>query len=94
MEISRRRLITGLVSFVAAPAIVRASSLMPVKAWVPRLGYPTMIMRDVWAYEGAYDAFPEFIGIKAGDAIFVTSDGETRLFHVAESDLWGSATIS
>lgn len=30
--INRRGLITGLISFVAAPAIVRASSLMPVKA--------------------------------------------------------------
>lgn len=30
--INRRSLITGLVSFVAAPAIVRASNLMPVKA--------------------------------------------------------------
>ena len=29
--INRRGLITGLISFVAAPAIVRASSLMPVK---------------------------------------------------------------
>jgi hypothetical protein len=28
---SRRSLITGLVSFMAAPAIVRAASLMPVK---------------------------------------------------------------
>jgi hypothetical protein len=32
MLISRRGLITGLASLVAAPAIVRASSLMPVKA--------------------------------------------------------------
>lgn len=31
VEPSRRRLITGLISFVAAPAIVRANSLMPVK---------------------------------------------------------------
>jgi len=30
--ISRRGLITGLVSFVAAPAIVRITSLMPVSA--------------------------------------------------------------
>ncbi len=30
--LSRRSLITGLVSLVAAPAIVRAGSLMPVKA--------------------------------------------------------------
>jgi hypothetical protein len=29
---NRRKLITGLVSLVAAPAIVRASSLMPVRA--------------------------------------------------------------
>jgi len=27
----RRQLLTGLVGFIAAPAIVRASSLMPVK---------------------------------------------------------------
>lgn len=30
---SRRGFITGLVSFVAAPAIVRVSSLMPVKVY-------------------------------------------------------------
>ncbi len=30
---SRRSFITGLVALVAAPAIVRASSLMPVKDW-------------------------------------------------------------
>jgi hypothetical protein len=30
--INRRGLITGLISFVAAPAIVRATSIMPVKA--------------------------------------------------------------
>ena len=30
---TRRGLITGLVSLLAAPAIVRASNLMPVKAW-------------------------------------------------------------
>ena len=29
---NRRGFITGLISFVAAPAIVRAGSLMPVKA--------------------------------------------------------------
>ena len=35
MILSRRSLITGLASFIAAPAIVRASSIMPVKAWAP-----------------------------------------------------------
>lgn len=34
VEISRRKLLTGLISFIAAPAIVRASALMPVKSTV------------------------------------------------------------
>jgi hypothetical protein len=38
-ELSRRSLITGLVSLVAAPAIVRATSLMPVKTIDPELVY-------------------------------------------------------
>ncbi len=33
--INRRSLITGLISLIAAPAIVRAGSLMPVKAMRP-----------------------------------------------------------
>jgi hypothetical protein len=35
MQITRRGLITGLAAFVAAPAIVRASSLMAVKPIAP-----------------------------------------------------------
>ena len=34
-NINRRSLITGLISFVAAPAIVRVESLMPVKVVKP-----------------------------------------------------------
>ncbi len=33
MIATRRSLITGLASLLCAPAIVRASSIMPVKAW-------------------------------------------------------------
>lgn len=36
---NRRKLITGLISFVAAPAIVRATSIMPIKALAP---YPAL----------------------------------------------------
>jgi hypothetical protein len=32
IETSRRSFITGLVSFVAAPAIVRAANIMPVRS--------------------------------------------------------------
>jgi hypothetical protein len=35
MQASRRTIITGLVSLIAAPAIVRADSIMPIKAWKP-----------------------------------------------------------
>jgi hypothetical protein len=31
----RRRFLTGLVSLLAAPAVVRADSLMPIKVWRP-----------------------------------------------------------
>lgn len=33
-ELARRSFITGLIALVAAPAIVRAGSLMPVKTYV------------------------------------------------------------
>ena len=36
--INRRGLITGLISFVAAPAIVKATSIMPIKS--ERIWYP------------------------------------------------------
>ena len=33
MPLSRRKLLGALTAFIAAPAIVRVASLMPVKAW-------------------------------------------------------------
>ena len=42
MLLSRRGLLTGLVGLVAAPAIVRVSSLMPVKA-LPEVGEQLVI---------------------------------------------------
>jgi hypothetical protein len=43
---SRRSLIIGLVSLVAAPAIVRASSLMPVKALLTEEELAVAFMRS------------------------------------------------
>lgn len=37
IELPRRKFITGLASLIAAPAIVRASSLMPVKLFKPSM---------------------------------------------------------
>lgn len=45
--INRRGLITGLISFVTAPAIVRASSLMPVKA----IKLPVLHIGDIVTFE-------------------------------------------
>lgn len=45
---SRRSLITGLVSFLAAPAVVRAASLMPVKA----------LPEAAFEYSGYYSVIP------------------------------------
>jgi hypothetical protein len=48
MLISRRGLITGLAGFLAAPAIVRASSLMPVTVWAePLVVGPEMTATEV-----------------------------------------------
>lgn len=45
IETSRRGFITGLVALVAAPAIVRAGSLMPVKPFVDEAAI-TRAMQD------------------------------------------------
>lgn len=61
--ISRRGLITGLVSFVAAPAIVRAASLMPVKAFeldldaVLRACHESILKEMQIAYSNLYLGF-------------------------------------
>lgn len=51
---NRRELITGLISLVAAPAIVRAGSLMPVKMMLPEgmsyfdVLYGKIIVDPIW----------------------------------------------
>ena len=52
--INRRGLITGLISFVAAPAIVKATSIMPIKSekiWMPS---PGGYVVDIESMEGLY----------------------------------------
>ena len=48
MEINRRSLITGLVSFIAAPAIIRATSLMPINAGLVPDGLCSIRLRLFW----------------------------------------------
>jgi hypothetical protein len=46
---NRRKLITGLVSFIAAPAIVKVSSLMPIKA-IDKIANHLQFDEDGWTY--------------------------------------------
>jgi len=48
LELPRRKFLIGLVSLIAAPAVVKASSLMPVK--VPKLAQPSIIVGDWTAF--------------------------------------------
>lgn len=60
-DLSRRALLTGLISLVAAPAIVRAGSLMPVKVMLPE---PTA------AFSGSIISIGGLNGsIKIGDSV-------------------------
>jgi len=74
--INRRSLITGLISFVAAPAIVRAESLMKVKAIQPAT-LPIVSFIDNYRFIG-YDK-----GLKDLSAYAITwFDNETNRFIV------------
>lgn len=46
--LTRRGLITGLASLLAAPAVVRASSLMPVKALPPEYTHEVWTIHKDW----------------------------------------------
>ncbi len=50
IETSRRGLITGLIALIAAPAIVRAGSLMPVKQMLT-LGPPDILPPPIPIWE-------------------------------------------
>lgn len=61
---TRRGLITGLISLVAAPAIVRAGSLMPIKAISPEI-------RWIWARPDIIDLVDLISNISPTDTPFL-----------------------
>jgi hypothetical protein len=52
--INRRSLITGLISFVSAPAIVKVSSLMPVKL------YKDVVLYDWYGIDMGNEIFVQY----------------------------------
>ena len=60
IQTSRRSLITGLVSFLAAPAVVRAASLMPVKALLKPLTFQGVPI----FFDGGFPKYTDFAGYR------------------------------
>lgn len=65
--IARRSFITGLITLVAAPAIVRAGSLMPIKQMI-----------HVAEYEGPIFTPPLYGTLQIGDTITFSSFSVAR----------------
>jgi hypothetical protein len=52
----RRGFLVGLASLLAAPAVVRAEALMPIRVWRPRLeAYRTRVFCQDWLCVQGYD---------------------------------------
>lgn len=77
--IHRRKFLTGLASLIAAPAVVRASSLMPVKALAPTLTVEQLIALRM---ADAQRVFNEHMTRCIFDSRYIYADGNT--IHVSE----------
>jgi hypothetical protein len=65
MLMSRRRMIVGLAGLIAAPAVVRVASLMPVRSFVNELTIPpgeTLYMMGGSSSDMMISSFVETIG--------------------------------
>lgn len=88
IQTTRRSFITGLVSFVAAPAIVRSGLLMPVKVMEPLYGVgpalDALTVEHILAAKRAFRAAQyDLIGFGAGAVYFENG----RVFHVPIGEL-------
>ena len=81
MILPRRRFLSGLASLITAPAVVRASTLMPIKVWTPQHGPswsvpsfavlssedPSEWSESDWRIAKAEAALPPFVRTMAGE---------------------------
>lgn len=79
--ISRRGLLTGFASLLSAPAIVQATSIMPVKAWREPMARVRYMQWGAGIMEGNYICGE---GLAIGDAVRIgRDDGKLyKLTHV------------
>ena len=80
IKTTRRGLITGLGALLAAPAIVRATSIMPVKAWVAPRHEVVICAPDTNPISGPWQTYPVAPGaaIYRGDLVVLGTDGYVR----------------
>ncbi len=78
MLLNRRGLLVGLGCLIAAPAVVRAASLMPVRR--PRLITPTWTAISLPDYCQKEDLLEEFVGLP----IYAGTIGEFRGIRIRE----------
>ena len=92
--ITRRALITNLSLFVAAPAIVRASYIMPVKAWAPRSPFGLRPFTPiVIRIPGDYLTIAEAIAhANPGDSIVISDFPHDRIAYES-ADAFLSRTV-
>ena len=93
MQISRRGLIAGFATFLVAPAIVRASSLMPISVLPPRsmtASEVRMLMQRFFEL-GNKLIYPPISGVDMEkvwlaeyNAIGAKLDANSRLLHALE----------
>ena len=76
----RRRFLTGLASLIAAPAVVKAEALMPIKVWEPTF----FLKRAVWYPALFYCMSDDLIGVDLASLGL-----EPPVDHAPFRDYWG-----
>ena len=76
----RRSFLTSLASLIAAPAVVRAAALMPVKVWEPTF----FLKRAVWYPALFYCMSDDLIGVDLASLGL-----EPPITHAPFRDSWG-----
>lgn len=84
MLMNRRKLITGLISFAAAPAIVRAESLMKVKMIKPDFDQATYlnILIDKMVRNSQYGKFA------AVPRVWISYEDCIKIWPIPEKDIY------
>jgi hypothetical protein len=91
LELSRRSLFAGLGALIAAPAIVRAASLMPVRAIVPvRLTLNDITREWITQFQNGNEYPPLNKVNRAWMNMFLRA-GDVSLLKNSDSFIWNAA---